>query len=138
MIDSNDGGVDVSINGGETWYAPPLPIAPVLPRRAPTTACPTTSPAPCRTSARLGAEQQPDDGGIALCDWHGVGGGETGFTAPDPTDPNIVYAGEYGGYISRYDHRTRQARNVSVYPYNPSGHGAEDLQLPLPVDRPDR
>ena len=47
---------------------------------------------------------------------------------PDPTDPNIVYAGEYGGYISRYDHRTRQARNVSIYPFNPSGHGAEDLR----------
>ena len=37
-------------------------------------------------------------------------------------------AGEYGGSISCYDQRTRQTRNVSVYPYNPSGHGAEDLK----------
>src|SRR5207248_6124040 len=66
--------------------------------------------------------------GIELCDWYGVGGGETGFTAPAPNDPNVVYAGEYGGYLSRFDFRTRQARNVSVYPFNPSGHGAEDAR----------
>ncbi len=63
-----------------------------------------------------------------MSDWYGVGGGETGFAVPDPSNPNIVYAGEYGGFISRYNHRTRQARPVSVYPFDPSGHGAEDLK----------
>jgi hypothetical protein len=57
-----------------------------------------------------------------------VGGGEAGWVVSDPTDPDIVYAGEYGGYISRYDHRTGQARNVSIYPEDPSGHGAEDMK----------
>ena len=75
--------------------------------------------------------------GIAPGDWHAVGGGEAGFAVPDPADPNIVYAGEYGGYVSRYDHRTRQARNVSVYPTNPSGHGGRGPALPLPVDGAD-
>ena len=37
----------------------------------------------------------------------------------DPTDPNIVYAGEYGGIMTRYDHRTGQARNVSRDPVQP-------------------
>ena len=55
-----------------------------------------------------------------------MGGGEAGHTAPDPSDPNIVYAGEYLGYISRYDRRTRQARHVGAWPDNQSGHGAED------------
>ena len=73
--------------------------------------------------------------GITRSDWYSVGGGEAGFIAPDPSDPNIVYAGEYGGYISRFDYNTRQARNISIYPTNPSGHGAEDLRLSLPVDR---
>jgi len=66
--------------------------------------------------------------GIPLSDWHDIGGGESGFTVPDPSEPDVIYAGEYGGYISRYDHRTRQARNVSIYPTNPSGHGALDLR----------
>src|SRR4029079_4738034 len=45
-----------------------------------------------------------------------------------PSDPNIVYAGEYSGYISYYDHRTMQSRNVSAYPEDSSGHGGEDLK----------
>ncbi len=67
-------------------------------------------------------------GGINLSDWHGIGGGEAGFAVPDPSDPNIVYGGEYGGYITRYDHRTRQARNMSIYPFNPSGHDPANLR----------
>jgi photosystem II stability/assembly factor-like uncharacterized protein len=66
--------------------------------------------------------------GIGLGDWEMVGGGEAGHAVADPGDPKIVYAGEYGGYISRYDRGTKQGRNVSVYPFNASGHGAEDLK----------
>ena len=75
--------------------------------------------------------------GIALSDWYDVGGGETGYTVPDPTDPDIVYAGEYAGVITRYDHRTRQARMVGGYVDNPSGHGAADMKYrfrwPAPI-----
>ena len=60
-------------------------------------------------------------GGIGLGDWHQVGGGEAGYAFADPSDPNIVYAGEYGGIMTRYDHRTGQARNITVNQFNPSG-----------------
>jgi photosystem II stability/assembly factor-like uncharacterized protein len=62
--------------------------------------------------------------GISLSDWFTVGGGETGYSMADPRDPNIIYAGEYAGIITRYDHRSRQARTISIYPTNPSGQGA--------------
>jgi hypothetical protein len=45
----------------------------------------------------------------------------------DPSDPNIVYAGEYLGYLSRYDDRTGDTRNVSPWPDNPSGWAAEKM-----------
>ncbi len=128
IIDSNDGGVDVSTNGGETWYAPPLPIAQFYHVAA-------DNRVPYYVSGcmqDIGSAEGPSNSlkgvGIRLADWFDVGGGEAGFTAPDPADPDIVYAGEYGGYISRYDHRTRQARNVSIYPFDTSGHGGEDLR----------
>lgn len=128
MIDSNDGGVDITTNNGETWYAPALPISQFyhinVDQRHPYHVS--------GTMQDLGTASGPSNSlassGIALSDWYHIGGGETGFTAPDPTDPNIVYAGEYGGYISRYDYRTKQARNVSIYPTNPSGHGADSLR----------
>ena len=46
----------------------------------------------------------------------------------DPSDPEIVWAGEYLGFISRYDGRTGQAPHVGIYPDDGSGHGAEDLR----------
>src|SRR5437879_5140390 len=128
MIDSNDGGVDVTTNGGETWFAPPLPIAQFyhinVDNRVPYHVSGTMQD----LGTASGPSNSLSSAGITLGDWYAVGGGETGFTAPDPADPNIVFAGEYGGYISRYDHGTRQARNVSIYPTNPSGHGAEDMR----------
>ncbi len=128
MIDSNDGGVDITTNGGKSWYAPPLPICQFyhinVDNRVPYHVS--------GTMQDMGTASGPSNSlcsdGIMLRHWHTVGGGETGFTMPHPTDPNIVFAGEYGGYLSRYDHRTRQARNISIYPTNPSGHGAEDMK----------
>jgi photosystem II stability/assembly factor-like uncharacterized protein len=128
VIGANDGGVDISTTGGQDWYAPHLPIAQFYHVN-----CDTRTPYHVSgTMQDLGTASGPsnnlDAAGISPADWHPVGGGETGFTAADPTDPNIVYAGEYGGYISRYDERTRQARSIGAYPFNPSGHGADELK----------
>jgi photosystem II stability/assembly factor-like uncharacterized protein len=128
MIDSNDGGVDITTDAGKTWYAPPLPICQLyhiaVDHRTPYHVACTIQD----IGTAMGPSHSLTGSGIALSDWHSVGGGEAGHIAIDPQKPNIVYAGEYGGYISRYDHRTRQARPISIYPYNPSGHGAEDLK----------
>jgi photosystem II stability/assembly factor-like uncharacterized protein len=128
IIDSNDGGVDISLNGGATWYAPPLPISQFY-------HISTDNSVPYRVLGNMqdqGTASGPSNslagGGIQLGDWHTVGGGETGFAIADPSAPEVVYAGEYGGYVSRYDHRTRQAQNIASYPVNPSGKGAEELR----------
>jgi len=44
---------------------------------------------------------------------HGLGGCESGFTAPDPADPNVVWSTCYGNKVTRYDHRTKIARSVA-------------------------
>ena len=67
-------------------------------------------------------------GGIALADWWAVGGGEAGYVVSDWKNPDIVYAGEYLGIITRHDRRTGESRNVSAYPENPSGKGGEDMK----------
>ena len=128
ILNGNDGGVDISTNGGETWFAPPLPWGQFyhisVDNRLPYHVAGTMQD----IGTGSGPSNSLSEAGIAPSDWHPVGGGETGFTASDPTDPNIVYAGEYGGYISRYDHRTRQARSIGVYPFNPSGHDPANLK----------
>ena len=67
-------------------------------------------------------------GGITASDWYDVGGGESGWIAPDPKDSEIVYAGSYGNLITRQDHRTGQMRNINAWPDNPMGYGADVLK----------
>ena len=126
MINANDGGVDLSWNGGETWYAPRLPIAQFYHVAADNSTPYRVSGAMQDLGTAAGPSNSLASGGITLAHWHEVGGGEAGHTAHDSADPNLVYAGEYLGIITRYDHRTGEARNVSIYPDNMSGHGAGD------------
>jgi photosystem II stability/assembly factor-like uncharacterized protein len=127
MISANDGGVDVSTNGGETWYAPPLPVGQFYHVSVDTRE-------PYYVSGAMqdqGTAQGPSlsrSGSIALADWYGVGGGEAGHVVSDWKDPDIVYAGEYLGILTRYDHATRLSRNVSAWPDNPSGHSGQSMK----------
>jgi photosystem II stability/assembly factor-like uncharacterized protein len=66
--------------------------------------------------------------GITQQHWWPVGGGESGWIAPDPRDANIVYAGSYSGLLTRYDHRLGSSRTITVYPDNPMGYGAEGMK----------
>ena len=128
MIVASDAGVSLSADGGETWFRPPIPIAQFYHLSVDTST-------PYRVLGSLqdfgtvsGPSNSLHGGGIYVSDWHSVGGGEAGHVVADPTDPEIVWAGEYLGYISRFDGRTGQAPHVGIYPDNGSGHGAEDLR----------
>jgi len=68
------------------------------------------------------------DAGITRDHWYAVGGGESGWIAPSPKDSSIVFAGSYGGLLTRYDHHTGQLRDVSPHPNNPMGAGADVLK----------
>lgn len=128
IIEASDAGVSLSWDGGETWERPPIPIGQFYHLSV-------DSRTPYRVmgslqdfGTRAGPSNSLHDNGILLGDWAPVGGGEAGFVIADPEDSNIVYAGEYLGYLSRYDERTGQAPHVGIYPDNGSGHGAEDLK----------
>jgi photosystem II stability/assembly factor-like uncharacterized protein len=121
MIESNDGGVAITTDGGKTWATPALPISQCY-----HVSVDNRNPYRVLTCMQdIGSASGPSrslkTGGIGAGDWHSVGGGEAGYAFADPTDPDIVYAGEYGGIMTRYDHRTGQSRNITVNQFNPSG-----------------
>lgn len=61
-------------------------------------------------------------------DWEPTAGGESGHIAPHPENPDIVYGGSYGGFLTRINHETGERRNVHIWPDNPMGRGAGDLK----------
>jgi photosystem II stability/assembly factor-like uncharacterized protein len=126
MINANDGGANVSFNAGRTWTEQDQATAQFY-------HVTTTTHFPYRV---CGAQQDNStlcgpsraSGGIDIADWYPVGGGESGYIAVRPDNPDIVYAGSYGGYLSRYDHRSGTQRNVNPWPDNPMGHDAADAK----------
>jgi photosystem II stability/assembly factor-like uncharacterized protein len=128
MIVASDAGVSLSQDRGTTWVRPPMAIAQFYHLSVDTRT-------PYRVLGSLqdfgtvsGPSNSLHSGGIFLSDWHSVGGGEAGHVVADPGDPDTVWAGEYLGYISRFDQRTGQAPHVGIDPDDGSGHGAEDLR----------
>jgi photosystem II stability/assembly factor-like uncharacterized protein len=121
MINTNDGGANVTTNGGETWTAQTFPTAQLYNVF-------TTAHVPYHV---CGAQQDnstvcvpSNGGGDTLYD---VGGGESGYIAPDPRDTDVFYAGSYGGLLTRVNRRTNEQRAINVWPDNPMGHASGDM-----------
>jgi photosystem II stability/assembly factor-like uncharacterized protein len=128
IADASDGGVGLSNDGGQTWERARIPIGQFYHLSVDTRTPYRVMGSLQDFGTRAGPSNSLHSGGIHLSDWGPVGGGEAGFVVADPDDPNIVYAGEYLGYVSRYDERTGQTPHIGIYPDNGSGHGAEDLR----------
>ena len=137
MIVAHDGGVSISENRGQSWFRIQLPLAQMyhvavdnnIPyyvygnrQDGPSTGGPSRS----RTGGFFG-------GGIPRGMWHSVGGGESGFATPDPEDPDIIWSsasgsGARGGIVVRYNEKTRQFRQVEVWPMSTGGWPAAELK----------
>ena len=135
MIESNDGGANVSTNGGKTWTGI---------NKQPTAQFYRVALDEDFPYHAYGAQQDNTTvrivtrapGGITDHDWYDVGGGESGWVIPDPKNSEIVYAGSYDGLLTRYDHRTGQMRDITVWPDNPMGYGAEGMKYRFQWDFP--
>jgi photosystem II stability/assembly factor-like uncharacterized protein len=127
MIESNDGGANVSFNGGRSWTEQDQPTAQFY-RVAIDNDFPYNVYGAQQDNSTIRIASRTTDNSIGTRHWHDVGGGESGWIAPSPKDSNIVFAGSYGGLTTRYDHRTGQERNISPYPNNPMGSGADVLK----------
>ena len=128
MAIADDGGAQVSFDGGENWstyYNQPT---------AQFYRVTTDQHFPFRI---LGAQQdnstvrilhRSTGSTIRESDWSPSAGGESAHLAADPDNPEIVYGGTYKGYMMRLDHTTGQLRSTNVWPDNPAGSGVEVMK----------
>lgn len=128
MISANDGGATISVDGGKTWSRQDNQPTAQFYHVAVDNAFPYNVYGSQQDNTSIRIASRSDKNGIGRAEWDPVGGGEAGYIAPHPTDPNVVYAGEYFGILTRYDRRTGQAQNISVWPDNTDGHEAAKLK----------
>jgi photosystem II stability/assembly factor-like uncharacterized protein len=138
MIQANDGGANVTLDGGDTWSTqhnqPTAEFYRVM----------VDNQFPYRL---YGAQQ--DNSTISIPSWapnvltpeeswFDVGGGESGHIAVHPDDADIIYAGTYIGRIDRYDRRASFGRNVVIYPQMQDGTAPRDLKYRFQWNAPIR
>ncbi len=126
MIESDDGGASVSMDGGKTWSDEDFATAQfyhvITTNHFPYQICGAQQD----NSTLCGPSRKA--GGIDARDWVEAGGGESGYIASRSDNPDIVYAGSYGALLTRKDLRTGLTRNINPWPDNPMGHSAIDLK----------
>ena len=127
LINGNDGGASVSLDGGKSWTTLNNQPTAQFYHVAADNRFPYYVYGAQQDNSTIAIASRDDEGAINERDWYDVGGGESGFVVPDPRDANIVYANAEN-YISRFDKRTMQAQNISVFPVDNSGHPASDLE----------
>ena len=133
-----DGGVVITENRGASWYRIQLPIAQMYHVTA-DNAVPYNVLGNRQDGPSFRGPSNTRTGGlwangiIPRGDWRAVGGGESGFATPDPTDPNIVWSsasgsGARGGIVVRHNVETGQFRNVEVWPMSTGGWPADGIR----------
>jgi photosystem II stability/assembly factor-like uncharacterized protein len=125
---ADDGGLTISLNHGRTFERVTLPIAQMyhvwVDDQVPYNVYGNRQDGWSYrgpSNSRMGA--------IPLGLWHDVGGCESGFSIPDPGDPDIVWSGCYDGGLEVYNHRTRHRRNVRVWPEAAYGWAPSELRF---------
>jgi len=129
MVQSNDGGANVSYDGGESWSEQSNQPTAQMYRVSTDNAFPFRLLGGQQDNSAVRIRSRSATGpAIGLRDWEPTAGGESGHIVADPENPDIVYGGSYGGFLLRVDHATGDRRLINVWPDNPMGWGAESLK----------
>ena len=128
MINANDGGANVSTNGGKSWSTQQNQPTAQFYRVNVDNRFPYFVYGGQQDNSTVAIPSRSFDSGIDWKDWYSVGGCESAYTAFDPDNPVLVYAGCYSGQISEWDGRTRYVRNVMAYPSLPLALASRDMK----------
>lgn len=125
MIIADDGGAQVSFDGGENWSTYHNQPTAQFYRVVTDNHFPYRIYGAQQDNSTVRIAHRTNGSSITERDWESTAGGESGHIAVDPTDNDVVFGGSYDGFLTRQNHRTGEERSINPWPDNPMGHGAE-------------
>jgi photosystem II stability/assembly factor-like uncharacterized protein len=128
MIIGDDGGAQVSFDGGENWTTYHNQPTAQFYRVTTDNHFPYRIYGAQQDNSTVRISHRTDGNSIGQSDWEATAGGESAHIAVDPLDNDIVYGGSYGGFLTRVNHRTKEQQAINVWPDNPMGYGAEGMK----------
>jgi photosystem II stability/assembly factor-like uncharacterized protein len=127
MILGTDQGATVSVDGGATWSSWYNQPTAQFYHVATDDQFPYIVYGCQQDSGTVAIASRTNHNQIQERDWFSVGGAESGYIAPDPKDPNIVYVNDTGGQLTRFDKRTAQSQNITPWPMRGGGGPQADI-----------
>ena len=128
MVIADDGGAQVSNDGGENWTTYHNQPTAQFYRVTTDNSFPYRIYGAQQDNSTVRISHRTSGSGITERDWEPSAGGESAHLAPDPKNSDIVYGGTYKGYMMRKDHSGDQTRSINIWPDNPAGSGAEVMK----------
>jgi photosystem II stability/assembly factor-like uncharacterized protein len=134
MIESNDGGANVSFDGGRTWSSILNQPTAQFYHVTVDDQVPYHVYGPQQDNWAMRLPSIDFEGAISWKDYVEPGGGESGYLARSPNPPHIVFGGGIGtglghGRLIAWNPETGQKRNVTPWPeLHGFGAGAEHLK----------
>jgi len=116
MINANDGGANVSNNGGKDWSTQQNQATSQFYRVITDNLVPYNVYGGQQDNSAISIKSRTRDYGIDWKDWHSVSGCESAFLAFDPDNPELVYGGCYQGIIEKYITSTDIGKPIKEYP----------------------
>ena len=126
IVLGNDGGATISYTGGRSWSSQYTQPTAELYHVTTDTRMPYRLYGSQQDNTSISVPSRSNHGAITATEWFIIGGGEAGYVQTHPENPDIVYAGEYMGIMTRYDRSKDLAKSVAVWQDDYSGWGAKD------------
>ncbi len=128
MILADDGGAQISFNGGSDWSSLDNQPTGQFYRVSTDSAFPYHILGAQQDNSSVRIKSRTPGAGITERDWEPTAGFESGYIVADPLNPDIVYGGNYSGFLGRMNHRTGENRAIDVWPDNQMGSGADSVK----------
>lgn len=128
MIIGDDGGAQVTYDGGQTWSTYHNQPTAQFYRVTTDNHFPYRIYAAQQDNSTIRISHRSDGYVISEDNWEETAGGESAHIAVDPENDDIVYGGSYDGFLTRVNHKTGTVRAINVWPDNPMGAGAEAMK----------